>query len=213
VHVGTDSKVRAADIEYKIPGEVRFRSTTRPIHKLVLIISVEEQVIEEDKGEEVIVEPESRNQDKGSDSRAQGKEDDGEAENGSAMSEEQSPLREAAGESEEEIQHEGLDPLTTAKACPAPIGIKFSDEVEEMVDIGAALKRGRGRPKKSKDAIPPLQKGMDPPDPHKGSVTDSGKEVCVDPGEKEAILEAGEPGPPGGGKGGQLASHSGGGET
>ncbi len=35
--------------------------------------------------------------------------------------------------------------------------------------------------------------------------------LCVDPGEKEAILEAGGPGPPVGGKGGQLASDSGGG--
>ncbi len=43
------------------------------------------------------------------------------------------------------------------------------------------------------------------------TVTDSGEGVCVDPGEKEAILEAGGPGPPGEGKGGQLASDSGGG--
>jgi hypothetical protein len=43
------------------------------------------------------------------------------------------------------------------------------------------------------------------------TVTDSGKGLCVDPGEKEAILEAGGPGPPGEGKGGQLASDSGGG--
>ncbi len=43
-----------------------------------------------------------------------------------------------------------------------------------------------------------------------GCVTDSGKGVCVDPGEKEAILEAGGPGPPGGGKGLQLAPDSGG---
>ncbi len=33
------------------------------------------------------------------------------------------------------------------------------------------------------------------------NVTDSGEGVCVDPGEKGAILEAGGPGPPGGGKG------------
>jgi hypothetical protein len=33
----------------------------------------------------------------------------------------------------------------------------------------------------------------------------------VDPGEMGAILEARGPGPPGGGKGGQLASDSGGG--
>ncbi len=41
-------------------------------------------------------------------------------------------------------------------------------------------------------------------------VTDSGKGVCVDPGEKGAILETGGPGPPGGGKGQQLAPDSGG---
>jgi hypothetical protein len=42
-------------------------------------------------------------------------------------------------------------------------------------------------------------------------VTDSVERVCVDPGEKGAILEAAGPGPPGGGKGGQVASDSGGG--
>ncbi len=42
------------------------------------------------------------------------------------------------------------------------------------------------------------------------SVTDCMEGVCVDPGEKGGILEAGGPGPPGGGKGGQLASDSGG---
>ncbi len=45
------------------------------------------------------------------------------------------------------------------------------------------------------------------------TVTDSGERVCVDPGEKGAILEAGGPGPPGRGKGWQLASDSGGEET
>ncbi len=44
VHVSTDGKVRAADVEYKLPGESVFRMTTRPIHKLVLVIPVEEQV-------------------------------------------------------------------------------------------------------------------------------------------------------------------------
>jgi hypothetical protein len=45
-------------------------------------------------------------------------------------------------------------------------------------------------------------------------VTDGVEGVCVDPGEMGTILEAGEvggPGPPGGGKGGQLVSDSGGG--
>jgi hypothetical protein len=55
----------------------------------------------------------------------------------------------------------------------------------EMVDVRGAVRRGRGRPRKSNE--------MDPLDPHKGSVTDSGKGVCVDPGEKGAILETGGP--------------------
>ncbi len=70
MHVGTDGKVRAVDIEYKIPGEGRFQSTSRPIHKLVLIIPVEEQVIEEDEGGEETMEPESGGQDEENDSRA-----------------------------------------------------------------------------------------------------------------------------------------------
>ncbi len=44
-------------------------------------------------------------------------------------------------------------------------------------------------------------------------VKDSKEQVCVDSGEKGAILEAGGPGPPGGGKGWQLASDNGGKET
>jgi hypothetical protein len=48
VHVGSDGKVRAADIEYKVPGESKFRSTSRPIHKLVLVVLVEEQTMEEE---------------------------------------------------------------------------------------------------------------------------------------------------------------------
>jgi hypothetical protein len=52
VHTSTDDKVRAADIEYKLPGESVFRTTTRPIHKLVLVIPVEEQRVAADQGKE-----------------------------------------------------------------------------------------------------------------------------------------------------------------
>ncbi len=44
----------------------------------------------------------------------------------------------------------------------------------------------------------------------RGTVTDSEEGVCVDPGEKGAILETGGPGPPERGKGWQLAPDSGG---
>ncbi len=43
------------------------------------------------------------------------------------------------------------------------------------------------------------------------NVTDGVEGVCVDPGKEEAILEVGGPSLPGEGKGGQLASDSGGG--
>ncbi len=43
VHVSTDGRVRAADIEYKLPEEASFRTTTGPIHKLVMVLPVEEQ--------------------------------------------------------------------------------------------------------------------------------------------------------------------------
>jgi hypothetical protein len=43
VHINTDGRVRAADIENKLPGEVSFRTTTRPIHKLVMVLPIEEQ--------------------------------------------------------------------------------------------------------------------------------------------------------------------------
>jgi hypothetical protein len=49
VHASTDGKIRAADVEYKLPGESVFRTTTRPIHKLVLVVPIEEQGLETDK--------------------------------------------------------------------------------------------------------------------------------------------------------------------
>jgi hypothetical protein len=47
VHVGSDGRVRTADVEYRIPGEAKFRETTRPIHKLILMVPVEEQTTKE----------------------------------------------------------------------------------------------------------------------------------------------------------------------
>jgi hypothetical protein len=52
VHTSADGKVRAADIEYKLPGESVFRTTTRPIHKLVLVVPAEEQATAGDRERE-----------------------------------------------------------------------------------------------------------------------------------------------------------------
>ncbi len=37
-HVGTDGRVRTAEIKYRLPGETVYRTTTRPVHKLVMVI-------------------------------------------------------------------------------------------------------------------------------------------------------------------------------
>ncbi len=46
--------MRAADIEYKLPGEASFRMTTRPIHKLVMVLPVEEQAVASEQGREEV---------------------------------------------------------------------------------------------------------------------------------------------------------------
>jgi hypothetical protein len=58
VHTGLDGKVRSADVEYKIPGESKVRVTTSPIHKLILLVPVEEQTLGEEEIPEGTVEEE-----------------------------------------------------------------------------------------------------------------------------------------------------------
>lgn len=50
VHTGTYGMVQSANVEYKLPGEFKFRTTTRPIHKLILIVLVEEQTFNKEIG-------------------------------------------------------------------------------------------------------------------------------------------------------------------
>ncbi len=73
-------------------------------------------------------------------------------------------------------------------------------EEEEIVDVGVRQKK-RGRPRKTPE--------MDPPDPRKGSVPDSGKGVCADPVNRAAILGKEGPDPQGGNKGCQLSPDKG----
>jgi hypothetical protein len=58
VHASSDGKVKSADVEYKIPGENKFRVTERPIHKLMHVVSVEEQTMDEGQLEEEVEEEE-----------------------------------------------------------------------------------------------------------------------------------------------------------
>jgi hypothetical protein len=114
---------------------------------------------------------------------------------------------------ESETQEEEADLQLQKKLGYMTPNVRFSGGLEEVMDVAAAIRRGRGRPKKAENTGKQEQKETVPPDPHKASVTDGVEGMCVDPGEMEAILEAEGargPGPPGGGKGRQLASDSGG---
>jgi hypothetical protein len=202
VHAGTDGKVRAADIEYKLPGESVFRMTTRPIHKLVLIIPVEEQASAVDKADEV----------------------EATSTMPSCAEVESGPAAQEGSETEEEKAsgEPALAPPQDKGAAKPPtrpkkvisrkkagrqarmIIVTSPREEAEMVDVRAGPRR-RGRPRK----IP----NMDPPDPHKGSVSYPEKGGCADPVNEDAILEGVGGRPPGRSRKRQLASDTGDGKT
>ncbi len=218
VHVGSDGKVRAADIEYKVPGESKFRSITRPIHKLVLVVPVEEQTMEEeerpgdqDKWEGTDQGPEAdvRNKEEGGLEH----EEEIEKELQEPRGEEEQPAEDEAdvdantGAQERETVTEverGLIPLVPSAHC--------QEGAEAIMDVGQAVKKGRGRPRKVEAGDMENQEEPIPPGPSKGSVTAIGTKMCVDPGGNGAILDAGGeggPGPPGGDRSKQLVSDSG----
>jgi hypothetical protein len=194
VHVGTDGKVRAADIEYKLPGESVFRMTTRPIHKLVLIIPVEEQASATDRvgeTEAAPVEPTS-------------------VEVEPREEKEEMPIKSAlALPRDEEAARPANRPKKVISRKKAGrqtrmIIVTSPKEEAEMVDVKAGPKK-RGRPRKTSV--------MDPPDPHKGSVLRPGKGGCADPVNEDAILERAGGQAPGRNRERQLASDTGGGKT
>jgi hypothetical protein len=202
VHVGTDGRVRAADVEYKLPGESVFRMTTRPIHKLVLIIPIEEQASAKNKAKEAETAPTTPSR---------------------AVAEPEARSQEETGAIEEEAPEELTlaHPQVKEAARPAArpkkvisrkkagkqartIIVTSPKEEAEMVDVKAGPKK-RGRPRKNP--------GMDPPDPHKGSVSYPGKGVCADPVNKDAILGRVGGGRPGQNRKRQFNSDTGDGET
>jgi hypothetical protein len=202
VHAGTDGKVRAADIEYKLPGESVFRMTTRPIHKLVLIIPVEEQASVIDKAEKAEAAPTMPRCAK------MGPEEANQEESG--VGEEEVPGEPALAPPQDK---ETAKPATRPKKVISRkkagrqtrmIIVTSPKEEAEMVDVKARPKK-RGRPKKI-----PI---MDPPDPHKGSVSYPGKGGCADPVNEDAILERVGGKPPGRSRERQLASDTGDGKT
>jgi hypothetical protein len=202
VHTSTDGKVRAADIEYKLPGESVFRTTTRPIHKLVLIIPVEEQASAVNKAGEAKATPLTP---KCTEIRPV------------IVSQEEAGTREREASLEPAPlppqSKEASKPVTRPKKVIArrkagkqtwTIIVTSPKEEAEMVDV-KARPRKRGRPRKN-----PI---VDPLDPHKGSVSYPGKGECADPVYEDAILVGVGGEPSGRNKERQLAPDTGGGKT
>jgi hypothetical protein len=102
VHVSTDGRVRAADIEYKLLGESVYMTTTRPIHKLVMILPVEEQMAARGQEGEGTMKPKNqqhRQQEAGG-AICEGVQDGG----GEGRAPERGSLRELAPTSEEDAR-------------------------------------------------------------------------------------------------------------
>jgi hypothetical protein len=177
VHTSTDGKVRAADIEYRLPGESVFRATTRPIHKLVLIIPVEEQAAAVDKVGEAEAAPLAP---------------------GCVRIKPVVGSQEEAGTREKEASPGPTPPPPQSKGVSKPVAkpkkvvarrkagkqtrtiiVTSPKEEAEMVDIGTQPRK-RGRPRKNPVVVPP--------DPHKGSVLRPRKGKCADPVYEDAIL-------------------------
>jgi hypothetical protein len=208
VHIGSDGKMRAADIEYKVPGESKFRSTTRPIHKLVLIVLVEELTMEEDEGPSDQEERECIDQSPETKERNEEEHDKVECEEQckggprKPENEERRPAEaKANGGAGCEVQEEETASEAKKEAIPMAPDIQYSDGIDAIMDVGKAVKKSRGRPRKPEIAGGRGQEEPVPPGPSKGSVTDKGTKRCVDPRGNEAILNVGGgegPGPPGG---------------
>ncbi len=193
VHVGTDGKVRSADIEYRLPRETRYRTTTRPIHKLVLIIPMEEQTV--GNSEEGAVDEKEAQETKANEP----------LQAGDITKDNPSSKKEVKEKPVQKIKHKKIKPRKKARKQTRTIVVTVPAKSEEIKDVRATAKRKRGRPKKIQ--------GTDSSDPRKGSVLDPWKGVCVDPTRGDAILGVGGPGPPMGDDEHQLSLDRGGEKT
>jgi hypothetical protein len=198
VHTSADGKVRAADIEYKLPGESVFRTTTRPIHKLVLIIPIEEQASAK-AAEAVPSVPEQA----GTRPAAIDKENPREKEREAPMEPEPPPVQDK-GVKKPAARPKKVISRKKAGKQSRTIIVTVPKEEAEIMEIKARQKK-RGRPKKTPTA--------GSPGPNKGSVPYPGREKCADPVSEDAILGKGGGDPPDRDKGRQLASDTGGDRT
>jgi hypothetical protein len=226
VHTSEDGKVRAADIEYKLPGESVFRVITRPIHKLVLVVPAEEQATKNGqtkekstKGEQPAplaatgLEPERQEEVRAveatplavGEQTPSHQEESGVTKLGEDLQgTSPHPAKKKQGEPKAVVKYKKVISRKKAGKRARTIIVSVPKEEEEIVDIGVRPKK-RGRPRKNPS--------MDPPDPRKGSVPDPGKGGCADPVNGGAILGKGGQDPQGGNKERQLNPDKGRGKT
>jgi hypothetical protein len=176
VHTSADGKVRAADIEYKLPGESVFRTTTRPIHKLVLIIPAEEQASAKTAEATPSVPKQAETR-----PAAVDKENPREKEQEALMEPEplsiqDKEVKKPAARPKKVISRKKAGKQTRAIIVAVP------KEEAEMMDIKVKPKK-RGRPRKTPTA--------DSTGPNRGSVPHPGKGECTDPVSEDAILGKG----------------------
>ncbi len=191
-HVSSDGRVRAADVEYKLPGESVYRTTTRPIHKLVMVLPVEEQ------------EAASKLEEKEPAAPAKKMEVEKESPIESSHGSKPRPKERAQKRPTLVVKCKKISSRKKAGEPTRTIIIKVPQGEEEMVDV-RAVKRKRGRPKKAP--------GTEPLDLRKGSAPNPGEGVCADPVDRDAILEVKGRGPPSGVSERQLNPDRGGEKT
>jgi hypothetical protein len=205
VHVGTDGRVRAADIEYRLPGETRYRTTTRPIHKMVLIIPVEEQIVGGSEEEAKKTGPEARNPEVMDGNEAQKTKGDEAPQAKDITKDDPLSTKGAKEKPTQKIWYKKVNPRKKAGKQSRTIIVTVPTKSEEIKDAGTTAKRKRERPRK-------LQR-TNSSDPCKGSVLDPGEGVCADPRRGVAILGIGGPAPPKGDDEHQLSPDRGGEKT
>jgi hypothetical protein len=205
VHVGIDGRVRSADIEYRLPGETRYRTTTRPMHKLVMIIPVEEQTAGNSEEKAGITEPMGQELEVVNKTEAEETKSNRPSQAENVKKDDLQGKKEVKGEPTQKVKHKKINSRKKTGKQARTMIIAVPREDEEIKDIGATARQKRGRPRKSPETRPL--------DPRKGSVLDPGKGVCADPRGGDATLGVGGPGPPMGDNERQLNLDRGGQKT
>jgi hypothetical protein len=154
VHVSTDGRVRTADVEYKLPREAGFRTTTRPIHKLVMVLPVEEQAAasrQESEGVTRLEEPAPLaigEQELPREKETRAVEVRRELPSEDSLGSIPQPAKKKQGRPKLAVKYKKVTSRKKAGEQARTIIISVPREEEEMVDVGVR-QRKRGRPRKT----------------------------------------------------------------